>query len=141
MNQIIKWRTQIIRICLGCCIAIAIFADLPAIDNSAVLARSDVTSSDIISLRARINRLEQQVNQIRYSVRVETPRPAKNLPLPDRSEPTSRPTVVNPPIVNEQPVGKSDPMYERLATLLIELKEDVRNINERLTEIEQRVEP
>ena len=140
MNQIFKWRTQIVRICLGCCIAIAIFAGFPAMDNAPVLARSDVRSSDIISLRARINRLEQQINQIRYNVRVDAPRPTRNLPIPDRSEPTSRPTVVNPPIVNGQPVGASDPMYERLATLLIELKEDVRNINERLTEIEQQVE-
>ena len=139
MNQIFKWRTWIVRICLGCCVAIAIFFSGRAIDIS-LSAQSNVTTSDIISLRARINRLEQQVNQIRYNVRVEAPRPAKNLPIPDRSTSDSRPTVVNPPIVNDRPVGKSDPMYERLATLSIELKEDVRNINQRLTEIEQQVE-
>ena len=139
MNQTLKWRTQIIRICLGCLIAIAIFTNLPASDRT-VLAQSNVNNSDIISIRARVNRLEQEINQIRHNVRVDDSRPAKKLPIPSQSAPTSRPTIVNPPIVNDRPVGKSDPMYERLATLLIELKEDVRNINERLTEIEQQVD-
>ena len=141
MNRILKWRTQIIRICLSCIVAIAIFADWSAIDISSVSAQSNVINSDIISLRARVNRLEQEINQLRYNVRVDDSPPAKKLPIPNQSAPTSRPTVVNPPIVNGQAVGKSDPMYERLATLLVELKEDVRNINERLTDIEQQVEP
>ena len=139
MNQISKWRTQIVRICLGCCVAIAIFAYGRAIEISPVSAQSNLINSDIISLRSRVSRLEQEINQLRYSVRASDSRPAKKLPIPNRSAPTSRPTVVNPPIVNGQAVGKSDPMYERLATLLIELKEDVKNINERLTEIEQQV--
>ena len=139
MNKFSKWRTQIIRICLSCILAIVIFADLPAIDISPVLAQSNLIDSDLTSVRARVNRLEQEINQLRYNVRVEDSRPAQKLPIPYQSAPTSRPTVVNPPIVDGQAVGKSDPMYERLATLLIELKEDVRNINERLTEIEQQV--
>ena len=40
-------------------------------------------------------------------------------------------------MVNGQAIGNSDPLYERFATLLIELKEDVRNIDQRLTKIEQ----
>ena len=141
MNQISKWRTQIVRICLGCCVAIAIFAYGRAIETSPVSAQSNLINSDIISLRSRVSRLEQEINQLRYSVRADSSPPAKKLPIPDRSAPTSRPTVVNPPIVNGQAVGKSDPMYERLATLLVELKEDVKNINQRLTQIEQQVEP
>ncbi len=138
MNKILKWRTWIVRICLGCCVAIAIFASGGAIETSPVSAQSNLINSDIISLRSRVNRLEQEINQLRYSVRADNSRPAKKLPIPNRSTPDSRPTVVNPPIVNGQAVGQSDPMYERLATLLIELKEDVRNINERLTKIEQK---
>ena len=139
MNQILKWRTWIVRICLGCCVAIAIYAFGKAIEISPVSAQSNLINSDIISLRSRVSRLEQEINQLQSSVRANDSRPAKKLPIPDRSAPTSRPTVVNPPIVNGQAVGKSDPMYERLATLIIELKEDVKNINERLTEIEQQV--
>lgn len=138
MNQISKWRTWIVRICLGCCVAIAITFG-GRIEISSVSAQSNLNNSDIISLRSRVNRLEQEINQIRYSFRTNNSRPAKKLPIPDRVAPNSRPTVVNPPIVNGQPVGKSDPMYERLATLLIELKEDVNNINQRLTQIEQQV--
>ena len=140
MNQILKWRTWIVRICLGCCVAIAI-ASGGAIEIPPVSAQSNIINSDIISLRSRISRLEQEINQLRYSVRAGDSRPAKTLPIPNQSAPDSRPTVVNPPIVNGQAVGQSDPMYERLATLLIELKEDVRNIDERLTQIEQQVEP
>ena len=136
MNQIFKWRTWILRICLGCCVAIAITYGR-AIEISPVSAQSNLINSDIISLRSRVNRLEQEINQIRSSVRADNSRPVKKLPIPDRSAPDSRPTVVNPPIVNGQAVGKSDPMYERLATLLIELKEDVKDINQRLTQIEQ----
>ena len=138
MNRILKWRIQIIRICLSCILAIAIFAKWGTIDIASVSAQSNLVNSDIISLRSRVSRLEQEIDQLRYNVRADDSRPAKKLPIPNQSAPTSRPTVVNPPIVNGKPVGASDPMYERLATLLIELKEDVRNINERLTEIEQK---
>lgn len=138
MNQISKWRTKIVRICLGCCVAIAILIYGRAIEISPVSAQSNLVNSDLISLKSRVNRLEQEINQLRYSVRDDNSRPAKKLAIPDRAAPSSRPTVVNPPIVNDRPVGKSDPMYERLATLLIELKEDVRNIDERLTQIEQK---
>ena len=141
MNQILKWRSWIVRICLGCCVAIAIYAYGQSLQISPVSAQSSLINSDVTSLRSRVSRLEQEIDQLRYSVRVDDSRPAKKLPIPNRSTPNSRPTVVNPPIVNGQAVGKSDPMYERLATLLIELKEDVRNIDERLTQIEQEVEP
>ena len=44
----------------------------------------------------------------------------------------------NPPVVNGQAIGRSDPLYERLATLLIELKEDVKNLDRRLVDLENK---
>jgi hypothetical protein len=47
------------------------------------------------------------------------------------------PTTVNPPVVNGEAIGTSDPLYQRLATLVIELKEDVKSIDRRLSKIEK----
>lgn len=90
-------------------------------------------NSEISSLRSRINRLESEVRNIRAS------NTAPGLPsnLPER-EAIDR-EIENPPLVNDRPVGKSDPLFERLATLIIELKEDVNNIENRLNALEKRI--
>ena len=135
MKQISK-RSILIRTCLSCALVTVVFGSIQLV-NSSSSAHSNLNNSDIISLRARVNRLEQEVNQLRSrNLRAPNARPGKKLPI-SPAAPPSRPTVVNPPIVNGRAIGASDPMYERLATLLIELKEDVRNIDERLITIEQ----
>lgn len=87
-------------------------------------------NAELSSLRTRINRLEGEISRLKQSTRTR-------LPTPDKSEPASR--LGNPPVVDGEAIGPSDPLYERLATLLIELKEDVRNIDRRLAEVEQKV--
>lgn len=87
-------------------------------------------NAELSSLRTRINRLEGEVARLRQSRR-------SNLPDSSKSQPAPR--LGNPPVVDGEAIGPSDPLYERLATLLIELKEDVRNIDRRLAEVEQKV--
>ena len=87
--------------------------------------------SEITSLRARVNRLESEVRNLSRSN--TSNRTAPN--ISQRDLPSS--TINNPPIINNRAVGRSDPLFERLATLVIELKEDVRDLDQRLTAIEK----
>ena len=87
--------------------------------------------SEITSLRARVNRLESEVRNLSRSN--TSNRTAPN--ISQRELPSS--TINNPPIINNRAVGRSDPLFERLATLVIELKEDVRDLDQRLTAIEK----
>jgi hypothetical protein len=87
-------------------------------------------NADINGLRSRVNRLEAEIRRFQSNT-------DNRIPLPPKNE--SAPTLGNPPIVNGRAIGASDPLYERLATLLIELKEDVNNIDRRLTIIEKKI--
>jgi predicted RNase H-like nuclease (RuvC/YqgF family) len=114
-----QWRNFILTICLSF-ILISLVYLVPTL-NQPLLAQSDLSlKSDIISLESRLNRLEQEVTRLRSS-----------------SSPASRTTTGNPAVVDGQIIGRTDPLYSRLATLLIELKEEVRSLDRRLTEIEQ----
>ena len=101
------------------------------------LAQADFSlKSDLISLKSRIGRLEQEVTRLRSDLRS----PNRSNSNRDKQPPPSRSDYIrgNPPIVNGQAIGDSDPLYERLATLLIELKEDVKNIDRRLIDLEDK---
>jgi hypothetical protein len=91
-----------------------------------VLAQSDTAiRSEISSLRTRVARLE---NEIRSRQGGQN-KPSGNLPEYES---------VNPPqAVNGVPIGASDPMFERLATLTIEIKERVNALEKRVNELEQ----
>lgn len=78
-------------------------------------------SSEVFSLKAKLNQLENQVQNLKQT---RSPQPY-NPPL---AVPQSPP---NPSL------GRSDPMFERLATLLIELKERVTALEKRTTELEK----
>lgn len=135
MKQLHKWRYLLLSICLSLLIGIFYLNPLTAVGHSVTAQSNFKLDSDIISLRARVSRLEQEVNRLR-SIRPATASPSRQTKQPTPA-PRPRPTVVNPPIVNGRAIGKSDPLYERLATLLIELKEDVRDIDRRLSAIER----
>ena len=133
MNRFLKWH-YILLLCLSCLWISPIHATSPT--ASTLLAQSNLNlQSDIISLRARISRLEQEVNRLRSSAISPSPQSIK--PKQPTPNPAPRSTIINPPVVDGRAIGNSDPLYERLATLLIELKEDVRDLDRRLTEIEQ----
>ena len=131
-------RHYIVLVGLSCLLISLVYLTPQVALGHTPLAQSNLNlNSDIISLRARISRLEQEVNRLQSNSSTLPPSRTNKLQLPTSNPEPSRPTVVNPPIVNGRAIGKSDPLYERLATLLIELKEDVRNLDRRLAEIEQ----
>jgi hypothetical protein len=88
-------------------------------------------NSEISNLRLRINRLE---STIRMQPTNSNSAPGMPYTIPQRG--TNSNTTNNPPIVNDRAIGRSDPTFERLATLLIELKEDVRNLETRVNILE-----
>ena len=112
-------------------ISIGLILILISIDNYPVNSQSITgLNSEISSLRSRINHLESEVRNLRTVTNFSSP----STPKLDREYiPNS---INNPPPVNDRSIGRSDPMFERLATLLIELKEDVRDLESRLTILE-----
>jgi len=86
-------------------------------------AQSDTAvRSELISLRNRVERLESQIRGI--STRGENA-----APIPQRRSGTG--------IVNGEVVGESDPLFQRLATLVIELKEDLKKLEQRVQVLEK----
>lgn len=136
INRPFPWRNFIVTICLSF-ILISLIYLVPTL-NQPSLAQSDFSlKSDIISLESRLNRLEQEVTRLRSS----SSSSQLNPPATERKEPptppTSHTTIGNSAVVNGQVIGRTDPLYSRLATLLIELKEEVRSLDRRLTQVEQ----
>ncbi|MCA2620102.1 MAG: hypothetical protein EWV49_17725 [Microcystis aeruginosa Ma_QC_Ch_20071001_S25] len=86
-------------------------------------AQSDTAvRSELISLRNRVERLESQIRGI--STRGENA-----APIPQRRSGTG--------IVNGEVVGESDPLFQRLATLVIEIKEDLKKLEQRVQVLEK----
>ena len=103
---------------------------LTIISSTNLQAVSQSTTSlnaEISSLRSRVNRLESEIRRLSRANNLPSPR-ASNLPRNNA-----------PSDINGNLIGSSDPLFERFATLLIELKEDVRNLNQRLTEVETQI--
>ncbi len=95
------------------------------IQRQSVLAQSESgIRSEVSSLRTRVDRLETEIRRINQSVS----RPH----VPSNSSPSPN----APAIVDGVAVGRSDPMFERLATLVIELKERVNALEQRMTQME-----
>ena len=132
-HKINRWRIFIAKTCLTFVVVSLIYFSVAIAVHQPASAQSDLTlKSDIISLKARISRLEQEVSRLRSSNRS-----LRNPSAPKRESTAVQQNRRNPSITNERSVASSDPMFDRLATLLIELKEKVRNIDRRLTKIEK----
>lgn len=128
-----QWRILIARACLAFLAASLIYLGVTLTDHHSASAQSDITlKSDIITLKARISRLEQEVSRLRSANRN-----LRQPSVPRQQSPPAKQNRENSSIANERFVTSSDPMFDRLATLVIELKEDVRNIDQRLTKIEK----
>jgi BMFP domain-containing protein YqiC len=92
--------------------------------NQSVFAQSDTAvRSELTSLRNRVSRLESQIGSLGRG---------------SSSSPTYTPRQSSSPprVVNGQLIGESDPMFERLATLVIEIREDVRSLDKRVKTLE-----
>lgn len=89
--------------------------------------RSEIASlrNELFSLRNQVSRLEREVNRLGSSSLSQSP------PLPTRTAPPLQ-------IVEGVPMGRSDPMFERLANLLIELKERVTSLEKRVNQLEKK---
>ena len=96
--------------------------------NLTVVSQSTTSiNAELSSLRSRINRLESEIRRLSRSGNLASPRD----PNPPRN--------TSPANIDGNLVGSSDPLFERFATLLIELKEDVRDLNKRLIEVENKI--
>jgi uncharacterized protein YlxW (UPF0749 family) len=86
-------------------------------------AQSDLAiRSEITSLRNRVDRLESEVRGISQCSE-------------DRSRVPQRRSGTG--VVNGETVGQSDPLFDRLSTLVIELKEEVRGLEKRVKTLEE----
>ena len=105
-------------------------------NNNLVKAQSISTlNAEIIGLRTKVNRLESDVRNLRRSIGSNRSTPN----IRQREVPSS--TINNPPAIDNTVVGRSDPLFQRLATLVIELKEEVRNLDQRLDTLEAKQKP
>jgi prefoldin subunit 5 len=92
-----------------------------------VVAQSDTAlRSEVSSLRSRVSRLESEISSLRSSSRTT------------RTTPSSEPTQTDSPqVVNGVPVGSTDPLFQNLANLAIELKERVTQLEKRVAQLEK----
>ncbi|MEG3439819.1 hypothetical protein V0288_22010 [Pannus brasiliensis CCIBt3594] len=96
------------------------------IRGNPVNAQSDsAVRSELTSLRDRVDRLESEVRGVSSRQNY----PSSRSP----GVPQQRSGVGT---VNGQLVGRSDPMFERLSTLVIELKEQVNQLEKRVKTLE-----
>ncbi|WP_228061062.1 hypothetical protein [Coleofasciculus sp. LEGE 07092] len=91
--------------------------------TAAIESRLSRLEAENFQLRSQINRIESQLSSL--SGRTSTQNRTPNLPVPPVS-----------PRANRQ-ILSSDPMFDRLATLIIELKERVQVLEEQVTELQQ----
>jgi hypothetical protein len=86
--------------------------------SSQVIAQSDTAvRSELTSLRNRVSRLEGEIRRLSGGSRPQTAPPVRE---------------------GGEAIGASDPMFARLATLVIELKEDIRELQKRVSVLENR---
>lgn len=123
-------RYKVQYFALVAAVAIGLFCSTLYIQKPVVAQSITGINSEISSLRSRINRLESQFRNLRNS----NSNSFSNSPS-NSSEPLER---VPRGVVGDRVIGSSDPLTERLATLIIELKEDIRNIETRLDTLEER---
>ncbi len=90
-----------------------------------VIAQSNSSlSSELFSLRTRVNQLEAQVRRLNQSISRSNNNTNNNIPVyPSRDNPTF--------------VESIDPMFQRLATLVIELKERINVLEAKVANLEQ----
>lgn len=123
-------RSQpIIKLGLGIFLVLIVSSGIHKNQTNQVLAQ-DVNATfnraETLNLKRQIRQLEGEIRRLnRNNMRSQSLTPS---PVPQN------------PSTNYRSVGRSDPMFERLATLLIELKEDVQNLDKRITAIEEKID-
>lgn len=92
--------------------------------SSALESRISRLETDNFQLRSLISRIESQLSAV--SGRTLSPNPS----------PTRSPAPSVPPRANRQ-VSSSDPMFNRLATLVVELKERIQALEAQVAELKK----
>lgn len=120
---------KIAILCLAFILGIAILPRLTLAQSTGYLeSRLSRVESDNFQLRSQIDRIESQLNRLTSRAdfpRVEIARPTP-APLPPRATPR----------VNRQTTSQ-DPMFSRLATLVIELKERVKALEAQVAQLKR----
>jgi polyhydroxyalkanoate synthesis regulator phasin len=99
-------------------------ATSPNPDRQTLIAQSDTAvRSEITSLRSRVARLEREISSLRGGAPSPTPAPSTDSNAPAQT-------------IDGVPVGETDPLFQRLANLTIELKERVNKLETRVAQIE-----
>lgn len=105
--------------------ALTILSSRTLAQSSAALeSRLSRVESDNFQLRSQIANLESQISAIRGQSSSQTP-----IPITPQ-------TIPIPPRTNRQ-VTSSDPMFDRLATLVIELKQRIQALEAQVAKLKQ----
>lgn len=121
--EISPWSKKIAALCLALLVAVLmlqIFTTAPA--SSQTDSRVSRLESEVYSLRSQLSRLESQVYQ-----------------LNNRSQPPTsrdRRSQIPPEPALDRPVKPTEPTFQRLATIVIELQERITEIEKRLSNLE-----
>ncbi len=115
------------RICLILLLSLIIVLSTGRIPPSNAFSDPAIGSltSQISILRTRVDRLETEVRSVANSLRSNT---STSRSIPPRSTYLDREP--------SRTIQSSDPMFQNLATLVIELKEEIRNLEGRLKKVE-----
>lgn len=110
-------------ICLALLFALVILSSRTLAQSSSALeSRISRLESDSFQVRSQLTRLESQLGQLSGRSSSQTPTP-------------NRPPQVPPRSTRQRQVSSSDPMFDRLATLVIELKERVQALEKQVTQL------
>ncbi|NEP51009.1 MAG: hypothetical protein F6K65_20290 [Moorea sp. SIO3C2] len=119
-------KRTIVILAFGLILGIVISQFIPPATASMTVVESRISSveSEIINLRFKLNQLETQLRQVSQSV-------------PDSNRPTQHQGPS--PTDSYSRVDADHPMFKRLATLVIELKERVNRLEEEILPKESRI--
>jgi predicted RNase H-like nuclease (RuvC/YqgF family) len=116
---------KIVIIGFALILGVVVLPHLTLAQSSAALeSRISRLEADNFQMRSQINRLESQLSGL-----------SGHSLSPNPSLANSAPSV--PPRANRQ-VSSSDPMFDRLATLVIELKERVKALETQVSQLQRR---
>jgi chaperonin cofactor prefoldin len=117
------WQSAI-AIGLGWLIAIAIIIGNAQAEASALESRLSRLENTVFSLRSQISSLEREVRSLQRQQHNNQPPPATPQPSP-----------------NQRPSAdiSDDPMFDRLATLAIELKQRLNKLESRVERVESKL--
>jgi polyhydroxyalkanoate synthesis regulator phasin len=120
---------SIAQICLSLLLSLLIGIGIAIAHQRAVSAQSiNSISAEVNSLYTRVNQLENEVRQLSRLV-AQINRVSQPNPLPTREKPNSE-------IASDEPNAS---MFDRLATLAIELKERVKELEKRISLVEKKL--